>query len=571
MMSTHSRRDFLRYSVAGAALFALCGSSYSLSEAEKTNILVILSDDLGFSDLGCYGGEAQTPNIDSLAENGLRYTQFYNTAKCCPSRASLLTGLYPHQADIGHMMLNDGIDGYLGDLNPNTVTIAEALGRGGYATYMSGKWHVTRFVDGPKHNWPRQRGFDDFYGIIGGAANYYQPRTLTRNNERIKPQGDDYFLTDVITDEAVRQLREHAAHKSDKPFFQYVAYTAPHWPLHAHEEDIAKYKGRFDAGWDELRTQRLRRMIDMGIIHERWSLSERDPRVEPWVDTEHKEWQARRMEVFAAQIDRMDQGIGRILSTLKETGQWENTLIVFLSDNGGCTEELRDDYVGRRVRTGISILGTAKTRDGRDVRFGNEPSIMPGSEDTYVSYGVPWANVSNTPFRLYKRWVHEGGIATPLIVHWPAGIQAAGELRHQPAQLPDIMSTFLDIAGVEYPASYNGRDVKPAEGFSMRPTFTNQPHSRKVLFWEHEGNRAVRKGKWKLVSMFPGDWELYDMEVDRTELDDVSGDYPDVVQELRRLYDEWAIKRNVRPWDRVLKLRRLRIQRAKQKNDVEKR
>lgn len=562
-----SRRDFLRLATATAGAFALTDSQKGVHArtSSKPNILLILSDDLGFSDLGCYGGEAQTPNLDSLGANGLRYTQFYNTAKCCPSRASLLTGLYPHQADIGHMELNDEIVGYRGDLNLDTATIAEALGRGGYAAYMSGKWHVTRFVDGPKHNWPCQRGFDDFYGIIAGAANYYQPRTLTRNNKRIEPYGDDYFLTDAITDEAVRQLREHAANKSDKPFFQYVAYTAPHWPLHAHEEDIAKYKGRFDAGWDEMRKQRLQRMIDMGIIHERWSLSERDPRVKPWVDTEHKEWQARRMEVFAAQIDRMDQGIGRILSTLKETRRRENTLIIFLSDNGGCTEELRDDYVGRRVRNGKSILGTAKTRDGRDVRFGNEPSIMPGSEDTYVSYGVPWANVSNTPFRLYKRWVHEGGIATPFIVHWPAGIQARGELRHQPAQLPDIMSTVLDIAGVEYPASYNGHDVKPAEGFSMRPTFTNQLHSRKVLFWEHEGNRAVRKGKWKLVCDYPGDWELYDMNADRTESDDFSDDHPDVVQELNELYEKWAMKCNVTTWNRILELRKLRFQRAKKK------
>lgn len=520
---------------------------------------------MGFSDLGCYGGEVQTPNLDSLAANGLRYTQFYNTAKCCPSRASLLTGLHPHQADVGHMAwVDDGLDGYRGDLNPNTVTIAEALGNGGYATYMSGKWHVTRFVDGPKHNWPCQRGFDDYYGILTGAANYYHPRTLTRNNERIEPEGDDYFLTDVISDEAARQILEHAKSHDRKPFFQYVAYTAPHWPLHAHEEDIAKYKGRFDAGWDELRKQRLRRLVDMGIIDERWLLSERNPKVEPWSNVEHKEWQARRMEVYAAQIDRIDQGVGRILSALRETDQWQNTLIVFLSDNGGAAEGLRDDFTGVRIRNGRVDVGTAKTHDDRDVRFGDTPDIMPGGEDTYSSYGPPWANLSNTPFRLFKSWVHEGGIATPFIAHWPIGIVARGELRHQPAQLPDLLPTFLELAGVDYPAFNNGHDVKPLEGFSLTPTFMDRPHNREALYWEHEGNRAVRKSKWKLVSEFPGDWELYDMERGRTELDDVVNGNPEIVRELEGLYNEWSERCNVAPWSEILETRKQRRLRARQ-------
>jgi len=516
----------------------------------KPNILLILNDDMGFSDLGCYGGEVHTPNLDGLAAEGLRYTQFYNTARCCPSRASMLTGMYPHQADVGHMMSDDGIDGYLGDLNPNTVTIAEALKRGGYATYMSGKWHVTRHVNGPKHNWPVQRGFDDFYGIITGAANYFQPRTLTRNNERIVPEGDDYFFTDAISEEAVRQIREHTASGQERPFFQYVAYTAPHWPLHAHEEDIAKYRGRFDAGWDRLREERLQRMIEMGLIHENWRLSERDPSVWPWEEAEDKEWQARRMEVYAAQIDRMDQGIGRILDALKETGCWENTLIVFLADNGGCAEELGDcrDWIA----TGFEQVGTLQTRNGRDVRFGNFPDISPGGEESYASYGVPWANVSNTPFRLYKHWVHEGGIATPFIVHWPAEISADGELRHQPAQLPDLMATFLDVAGVDYPAEYNERAIKPLEGVSLSPTFADRPHNREVLYWEHEGNRAVRRGKWKLVCKYPGAWELYDMEAGRTELADLSGEHPEIVRALAALYDAWAERCEVTPWQELL-------------------
>ena len=524
-------------------------------DTTKPNIILILNDDMGYSDLGCYGGEVHTPNLDALAAGGLRYTQFYNTARCCPSRASLLTGLHPHQAGIGHMMGDDGIDGYLGDLHPNTITIAEALKPAGYATYMSGKWHVTRHVDELKHNWPLQRGFDDFYGIITGAANYYQPRTLTRGNVRIQPEGDDYFLTDAISDEAVRQIREHASTQTDAPFFQYVAYTAPHWPLHAHEADIAKYRGRFDAGWDRLREQRLERMTQMGIIDEHWKLSERDPYVDKWEDETHKPWQARRMEVYAAQIDRMDQGIGRILEALRETDSWDNTLIIFLADNGGCAEELSPQWA-RWITTGHEQVGTAKTRDGHDVRFGNQPNINPGSEDTYTSYGLPWANVSNTPFRFYKHWVHEGGIATPFIVHSPALLKARGELRHQPAQLPDVMATLLDVAGVAYPKSHAEKCIKPLQGFSMVPTFTDQAHPREVLYWEHEGNKAVRRGRWKLVCRYPHEWELYDMHSDRTELNDVALEHPDIVRQLSLLYTEWARQCEVTPWQDLLEIRK---------------
>ena len=517
----------------------------------RPNIILILNDDMGYSDIGCYGGEVDTPNLNSLAQGGLRYTQFYNTARCCPSRASLLTGLHPHQADVGHMMGDDGIDGYLGDLNKNTATIAEALGQGGYSAYMSGKWHVTRHTgpDGPKHNWPCNRGFDDYYGIITGAANYYQPLSLTRGNQQIEPEGDDYYLTDAISDEAVRQIKDHSEKGDDKPFFQYVAYTAPHWPLHAHDRDIAKYKGRFDVGWDKLREERLARMVEMGIIHENWLLTDRDESVEPWEEAENKEWQARRMEVYAAQIDCMDQGIGRILQSLKDTGQWENTLIIFLADNGGCAEELTEqhkDWIAASKNEWP--VGTLITRDGREIRYGNSPDIVPGGEETYASYGVPWANVSDTPFRLYKHWVHEGGISTPFIVHWPDRIKSGGELRTQPYQLPDVMATFLDVAGVERPTARDGHKVQPAEGFTMVPTFDNGDCTRDVLYWEHEGNKACRKGKWKLVCRYPGDWELYDMEADRSEMNDLVDAHPEIVKELAELHDAWAKRCGVIPW-----------------------
>lgn len=512
------------------------------------NFVLILNDDMGFSDLGCYGGEIDTPNLDALAMGGLRYSQFYNTARCCPSRGSLLTGLYPHQADIGHMMGSHGIDGYLGDLSARSVTLAEALKQGGYATYMSGKWHVTRHVEGPRHNWPNQRGFDDFYGIITGAANYFQPRTLTRNNERIVPEGEDYFLTDVISDEAVRQIRGHTAARGQTPFLQYVAYTAPHWPLHAHREDIAKYRNRFDDGWDVLRAQRRERMIDMGLLDPDWALSARDPRVPPWTSVKHKEWQARRMEVYAAQIDRMDQGIGRIVQALAESGHAENTVILFLADNGGCAEEL-GPQLADRVAHGWEQIGTLRTRSGHPVQFGNHPDIEPGGEASYASYGIPWANVSNTPFRLYKHWVHEGGIATPLIVHWPRGIRDQGSWRHQAAQLPDIMATLLDLAGTDYPETYNGNAIQPLEGFSLVPTFRDEVHARPALFWEHEGNRAVRQGRWKLVCKFPGQWELYDLETDRTETRDLAAAHPDRTAALLALYQAWAARCGIVPWE----------------------
>jgi arylsulfatase len=517
----------------------------------QPNIIIILNDDMGFSDLGCYGGEVQTPNLDRLASGGLRFTRFYNTARCCPSRASLLTGLYPHQADVGHMMNDDGVDGYLGDLNANTVTIAEALKPAGYDTCMSGKWHVTRHVDDPKHNWPCQRGFDDFYGIITGASNFFDPSTLTRNNERIATPPGDYFLTDAISDEAVRQIREHNQSKPDSPFFSYVAYTAPHWPLHAHLEDIERYKGRFDDGWDVLREERLSRMTEMGLIDPQWRLTPRDPTQPPWVEAEHKAWQCRRMEVYAAQIDRMDQGIGRIVQALEDTGQMDNTLVLFLADNGGCAEEISTSW-GQNLRGRIA---QKTTRDGRPVQYGNDPSVMPGGEETYQSYGVPWANLSNTPFREYKHWVHEGGIATPLIVHWPAGISDRGAMRRQPAQLPDIMATCLDVADICYPDTYEGRTIQPAEGYSMRPILEDRPSERPVLYWEHEGNKAVQRENWKLVCKYPGGWELYNMTEDRTELHDVSAQFPEIIGELSALYEVWAARCNVMPWDEVLALR----------------
>ena len=533
-------------SVCLLAFFSALLSAFPLyaadeNPASRPDIVLIMADDMGFSDIGCYGGEIDTPNLDKLAAEGLRFTQFYNTGRCCPTRASLMTGLYPHQAGVGHMMGDRGVPGYRGDLNRQCVTIAEVLGGAGYACYMSGKWHVTRQTGHwtgdknltSKHNWPRQRGFDRFYGTIHGAGSFFNPNTLTRDNEPIEPDGEVFYYTDAISDNAAKFITEHHAKKPAQPFFCYVPYTAPHWPLHALPQDIAKYKGRFAAGWDQLRRERLGRMVKMGLVEAKWKLSPRDRRAKEWENAKDKQWQQRRMEVYAAQIDRMDQGIGRIVEAIRKTGRLDNTLVMFLADNGGCAERLG------KSKGGLSVRG--KTRDGREVRKGNTPSIMPGPDDTYQSYGVPWANLSNTPFRLYKHYVHEGGIATPLVVHWPAGVTARGELRHQPGHLIDIMATCVDVSGAKYPKEFRGEKIKPAEGTSLRPAFANKPIEREAIYFEHEGNRAVRRGKWKLVARRRRNpWELYDIQADRTELDNLAEKHPEKTKELAEMWQKWA-------------------------------
>jgi len=523
---------------------------------DNPNILLILNDDMGFSDIGCYGGEIETPNLDRLARDGLRYSQFYNTARCSPSRASLLTGLHPHQTGIGILTYSNGPEGYAGNLNKSCVTVAEVLKQKNYKTYLSGKWHISSSLTTPTDSWPLQRGFDYFFGTIIGAGSFYNPNTLTRGNDNIEHEAETnpaFFYTDAISDQAAAYIRDHKAKNPDAPFFQYVAYTAPHWPLHAHDEDIAKYNGRFDAGWDALRERRLERLVKDGIIHPAWKLTDRDPTQPPWSDAEHRTWLLRCMEVYAAQIDRMDQGIGRILKALEDTGQLDNTLIIFLSDNGACAEDIPD---GVNVQTLVHDLMIAKekTRAGEPVHFGNDPTLMPGGENTYQSYGVAWANLSNAPFRLYKHWIHEGGIATPFIVHWPNGIQERGGLRHNPGQLPDVMATILDVTGATYPKTYGGHDILPCEGESLVPSFAAAYNARGPLFWEHEGNAAVRVGKWKLVRKYPGPWELYDMEIDRTEMNDLAAGHPDRVREMLVQYQQWADRCGVIPREKILEL-----------------
>ena len=571
-MVNYTRRDFLKAIGVGAASVMLpgCDNGFSLLEGKasgaRPNIVLIMADDMGFSDIGCYGGEISTPNLDRLAAGGLRFTQFYNAARCCPTRASLLTGLYPHQAGIGHMSYDNGLEGYRGVLSKQCVTIAEVLKQAGYATYISGKWHLCHFdfktrTSDASYSWPIQRGFDEFYGTLAGAGSFYNPPGLMRNNTPVKPDSDDYYYTDAISDNAARFVTGHVTKNADTPFFLYVSYTAPHWPLHAPQESIAKYKGRYDNGWDALRADRHKRMIKMGIVKDKWKITPRDKKIPSWKKAKNKKWQARRMEVYAAQVDLMDQGIGRIVTALKKTGQIDNTLILFLSDNGGCASEL--DPKNKFYRTSGIIDRTSP--DGKPVRFGNNASIMPGAGDTFASYGRAWANAGNTPFREYKCWVHEGGIATPLIAHWPAVIKQRGKLTDQAGHIIDIMATCVDAAGGKYPAQYKSNKIRLTEGQTLVPEFVGGKMSERAIYWEHEGNRAVRKGKWKLVSKYPvrwdqiskdqGRWELYDTEADRTELNDLADKYPEIVKELATMYNAWTKRNFVMPWHEILNRR----------------
>ena len=526
----------------------------------RPNIIVIMSDDMGYSDIGCYGSEINTPTLDGLAANGLRYTQFYNTGRCCPTRASLLTGLYAHQAGIGQMTSDGGVDGYRGDLSRKAVTIAEVLKTTGYRTYMSGKWHVTRHLapEGPSHNWPIQRGFDRFYGTIIGAGSFFDPWTLCRDNTYITPENDPeyqpetYYYTDAISDNAVTYINDHAKQNADQPFFMYVSYTAAHWPMHALEKDIKKYKGHYDAGYEAIRKTRYERMKELGVI-KNWPLS---PAPQTWSDfpDEQKAWELRNMEVYAAMVDNMDQGIGRLVQALKKNGQFENTLILFFQDNGGCHEGR-----GRRPRKDLeprppmkkdelqTAMDPLYTRSGEPVRTG--PDAMPGPASTYIAYGKNWANVSNTPFREYKSHNHEGGISTPLIAHWPKGIKAKNELRQQPGHLIDIMATCVDLAGATYPAEFNGNPIPPMEGRSLAISFDDDVNYDRLLMWEHYSKAAIRVGNWKLVRLHPnrGKWELYDIEKDRSEMNDLSQTMPEKAKELEDLWEFHAHRTMIYP------------------------
>jgi arylsulfatase A-like enzyme len=508
------------------AFLVLAGFPVAGQAQDKTkkrpNIIVILADDLGYSDIGCFGGDIKTPNLDKLAANGLRFTNFFNTARCCPSRAALMTGLYSHQAGVGHMTVDLKIPGYQGQLHRNCVTIAEVLRHSGYRCYMVGKWHLSNDTNmkTPNDTWPLGRGFDRYYGIIPGAANYFRPDGLTHDNTPLKAPKDGYYLTDALAENAVQFIKDHEKDHQKEPFFLYTAFTSPHWPLHALKDDINRYRGKFREGWDVLRHKRQERMNEMGILDAKWKAPPSDASAWDKVPENMKDEMDLRMAIYAAQVDRMDQNIGKIVAELKRSGQLDDTLILFMSDNGGCAEVIERGTGGEM-----------------------------GGPDSYTSYGPGWAWLSNTVLRLFKHWTHGGGVSSPLVVHWPSQIPAParGQLRRQPGHLIDVMATCVDVAGATYPAEYKGKKIVPLEGKSLVPAFANGPIEREAIYWEHEGNKAILVGNWKLVSKHPGPWELYDLERDRPETTDLIAKEPERAGRMAAQWQAWAERANVLP------------------------
>ncbi|WP_458683406.1 arylsulfatase [Prescottella equi] len=501
------------------------------------NVLVLLADDLGFSDIGPFGGEIDTPHLERLTERGVRMSSYYVTPRCSPSRAALLTGRQPHAVGIGVLTSDQRPYGYPGSLSVEAPTLAERLKEHGYATGIFGKWHLSNNVSEADPTWPTRRGFDEFTGIMAGASSYYQP-PLVEQESRVPPDrmADDFYFTDDITANGVRFIRRHA---SSSPFFLFMPYTAPHWPLQAREDYIAKYRSRFRAGGDAVRRARVDRLRAAGLIRNGQDPVSGQP-VAEWSEDEVA-WQAERMAVYAAQVESMDRGIGELLDALDESGTADDTMVLFFSDNGGCEEELPPG-----IDAFPETICPRETLDGLPIAAGNDPTVMPGSRFTYQSYGRDWATVSNTPFRMWKRWVHEGGISTPFIAAWPGGgIPSGGSVSHSTGHVIDIVATVMDAVGGEH----------DTEGVSLLDVWRkpHDPSDERPLFWEHMGNAAVRSGGWKLVREWGRPWELYEIVSDRGESNDVSDAHPEVVERLRRLWETWAHEHGVIPWEQVLR------------------
>lgn len=514
--------------------FCICHSAYSA----QPNIVVVLIDDVGFSDLGCYGSEIPTPNLDKLASEGVRFTQFYNTARCSTTRASLITGLYPHQAGMGWLdgKVEPNSKGFHGKLLPRCVTIAEVLRDAGYFTAMTGKWHMGQQNGTP----PWERGFmrslNSKFGEVyfphendkpGTKMLYLNGRELSKDSPEIAIGGkSDWYSTDLFTDWGLKFIDEARAEK--KPFFLYIAQGAAHFPLRAPAEVIAKYRGKYMAGWDKLREERYAKQKQLGVIDPKWPLAPRPPEVAAWdsLTNEQKDRFDEMMAVYAAMVDRIDFAMGTLVAGLKERGEFDNTLILFLNDNGGNAEG-----------------------GPNGVTKGSDPI---GSPQSNVLLGMSWATLNNTPFARYKHFTHEGGISTPLIAHWPAGIAASrhGALEKQPGHLIDIMATCVDLAGAKYPREVKDQVIEPMEGVSLRPAFAGQPLARtQPIFWEHEGNKAVRDGQWKLVMRHKQPWQLFDMEADRTEQHDLIKEHPETAKRLEAAWAAWAQRSYVDDWN----------------------
>lgn len=518
--------------------FSSCRSKEMINE--KPNIIVIMADDLGYSDIGCFGGEIETPHLDALADNGVRFTQFYNAARCCPTRASLLTGKYPHQVGLA----KNGRT-----LSRNAATIAEVLQQNGYHTGMAGKWHLSQTkkleddeeqllwlshrkdsaVFAPLESYPCNRGFEEHWGVIWGVVNFFDPFSLVHNEKEIETVPENFYFTDFITDKSIEMIEQF--NKDENPFFLYIAHTAPHWPLHALPEDIEKYQGMYDEGWDVLRTRRYQRAIDLGIIEPTTAKLGPNESGKNWNDCKEKAWEAKHMEAHAAMINRLDQGVGKVIDKLKSTGNFENTVIIFLSDNGASPE--------RGYKPGFDRPG--HTRKGEEIIYPHQRYERPGPEKTWGYLGSGWAGAVNSPFRYWKKESFEGGSCTPFFIHWPGGLSAEeNSINREVAHVMDIFPTCLELSGSDYPTQINGLQTTPIEGKSLLPVIFNITKTRHdSLFWEHEGGRAARVGNWKISALKNHPWELFDLQNDRTETNNLAKYHPEKVSELEKLWDKW--------------------------------
>lgn len=525
---------------AGKALAGLLMTAGMATADPRPDILVIVADDLGFSDLGSYGGEIRTPTLDSLAMGGARFTQMHNAARCCPTRASLLTGLYAHQAGLGR----NG-----NPMNRNGATLPEILGSAGYQTCMVGKWHLSDDIErsdqlawlshrvqyptfADTNTYPVKRGFQRHWGTIWGVLDYYDPFSLVEGTKAIPTVPAGYYHTDALNDKAVEYLEEMG--RSDQPIFLYLAHNAPHWPLHAPESEVQRYAARYTEGWDSLRVRRYRKQLEMGLISAgQYPLPDFE-NDNPWTAAADKAWHARNMAVHAAMVDRMDQGLARVIAKLKQLGRFDNTLILFLSDNGASPE----------VTGGPGYDRPNTTRDGTPITYGGRPQN--GGGTVWGGIGPMWANAANTPFRYWKKESYEGGIATPFFVHWPQGLKLPkGSVNSQLGHVIDIAPTLLAAAGVAQPATWNGHVLKPMEGKSLLPVFQGGGAlPERELFWEHEGGRASRKGPWKAVSLAGQPWQLFDMTASRTETENLAGTHAAKLAELTSAYDAWLSRVN---------------------------
>ncbi|TZF82280.1 arylsulfatase [Pedobacter sp. BS3] len=534
---------------------------FAFTANTKPNIIIILADDMGYSDIGCYGGEIHTPNLDWLAKQGIRLSSFYNDSRCCPSRASLLTGLYQHTAGIGNMTTDQHTPGYRGFLQPNAVTIAQVLKQAGYQTGMVGKWHVSETEAFPDKetqlkwlnheitdrdfsdtlSYPTHKGFQKYYGNIWGVVDYFDPFALVNGTKPVPAVPKDFYYTNVIGDSTAAYINQFSAKKD--PFFIYMAFTAPHWPLQALEQDIKKYENTYKKGWKYIREQRYQRMVKLGLLDPKTvKLSDFMYPDKQWETNVDSAWDARAMAVHAAMIDRLDQNVGKVIAQLKKNGQLDNTLIMFMSDNGASPEN-------------PSVFGPgfdrpSATRDGQTIAYPVNKEVLPGPQTTYAGIGPQWANVSCTPFRYWKSKEHEGGISTPFIAFWPRAIKNKNSINHTPAHLIDLMSTCIEVAGASYPTTFEGNDISPTPGKSLFPVFTGKINGQlhDELFWEHNGAAALRQGNWKIVRVdAKSGWELYDLSQDRSETSNLAAKYPEKVADMQKKWAQLALQYHALP------------------------